>query len=687
MRKTSTLFFITSLILVLVISACSPAAATPTSGENLLPASTELPTLASSTATKKVEQIVTISLTATENPPTSTPSPSPEPASLTGTLTLRGEYGYGTGKPFSRREIQLSADEQTLIVTTSAGIFTFSTADLSPKLAIHEPIEANLYERNIRISHDGTQAVSTSNSSTGELVLRVWDLVTGELLKEYTISMEDMTGFYSVMEIAISPDHQQAALLDGKGMILAINLADGKLVKKIEDYINNTSTPLWLEFDSTGKNAYYVFRDVSSQGIQSVGLNTTSWLESSIESTLVVPYFPWKYGVFSPKRSNSGYNFGYFTNYGSKTVAAMDYTTLAQRFKIPRNDYITSFAFSQDGSKVVMAGSEPIDLEVWTVDTLKAPEESFRTSRELWGVAVTSDGKSSFGIDDHGTLFKWQSGQSEPVMKTDGFWPLGTGIEFTEDGESLRLFTDNTYAINNNVFEFDPNNGALKGIIPNPYVLKDMKDIYPQSIALSPDKSLMAAVYSPTGDKAIRLFDNTNGKVIRKIPTKVGFDDLDFTPDGQSLIGFGLPDNPIQVLDIKNGKVLRKFPVKDEFADGVAEMRLSGDKSTMVLSSWGGNLKAYNTDTFELKQALDPSVSAAAFAINNDGSRAAILTQEGKLLLWDIPSNSLLPEYLLDVRTDTFASMLGTHLAFSLDGTQLALSTSEGLIRVFDIAP
>ena len=40
------------------------------------------------------------------------------------------------------------------------------------------------------------------------------------------------------------------------------------------------------------------------------------------------------------------------------------------------------------------------------------------------------------------------------------------------------------------------------------------------------------------------------------------------------------------------------------------EMRLSGDKATMVLSSGDGYLKAYKTDTFELIQAMDESASA-----------------------------------------------------------------------------
>ena len=98
------------------------------------------------------------------------------------------------------------------------------------------------------------------------------------------------------------------------------------------------------------------------------------------------------------------------------------------------------------------------------------------------------------------------------------------------DGQTLRLIPNTDTTINNEVFDFQPTSGDLKGIFPNPYILEDMKDYYPNSIALSPDKKLMAVVYSSTGDKDIRLFDYTTGKFIRKISSKVGMDTIDFTP-------------------------------------------------------------------------------------------------------------------------------------------------------------
>jgi WD40 repeat protein len=84
---------------------------------------------------------------------------------------------------------------------------------------------------------------------------------------------------------------------------------------------------------------------------------------------------------------------------------------------------------------------------------------------------------------------------------------------------------------------------------------------------------------------------------------------------------------------------------------------------------------------------MDKSVSAYWFAISKDGSRIAYLTWDGKLGLWDIPSNTLLPEFELDGYTDFFMSDSNPQLAFSPDNQQLALSTPDGLLRVFSVAP
>jgi WD40 repeat protein len=679
--KSSPILFII-IVASLLLSACG-GAATPVLTTTPESTRTSAAEAAQSSATISIPPASPTPVPAADTPkPEPSPTPFPTPSSPRGTLSQPRQFGYGTGYRFSPYGLQLSADEKSLIANTSAGIFVFSAEDLSPQFSIYEPAQSLLLStaRNIRISRDGKLAAVFSFSKIDNgLVIRFWDLTSGKLISEYPVDPESEKYNSSIFDFDISLDNRQVAALFNDGSIWVLKVADGKVDTKLDQYVNNTQTPLWIEFDPTGKYAYYIFRDVSSEGAQSIGLNSTSWQETS-NSFVNTLDFPWTKGAFSPQLSDTGFKFGYFTNGGSRSVEAFDYFSLGKRFGIRRNDPISAIAFSPDGQQVIMGGTNPAQLEAWGVDTVNGPQQTFPVPSTFWAVAASSDGESFYGINFDGTLNMWKSRQNDPVHTLEGFLPVGTYLDFTPDGTGLRLYINE----NKKIFEIDPKDGTLQSIYPNPNILEAMGDKTPVKIAISQDKSLMAVLYYSLDDHDIRLFDLTNGKFIRKIPSKIGLDYIDFTPDGKSLIAYGLPDNPIQVLDLDTGKVLKKYPVDGEIEGGVAEMRLSGDKSTLVLSGWGGILKAYRTEPFDLIQALDESTTAYSFAISNDGSLVAILTWDGELKLWDIQSNTILSEYDLGLAIPGIDT---SSLVFSPDNRQLALATWDGLIRLFEVAP
>lgn len=660
--------------LLIAASACGPTAPVPDLGPTGTASDEGSLTARTETALPPSEEVAP-----TEVRPTSSPIAPP------GTIRLIGDYGYGGGEPFWRRGMQLSPDEQTLIVTTTAGVFTFSAADLAPRLAIREAAGFYPSYRNIRVSRDGRRAVSLSQAPNFDLVLRLWDLESGDLLGEHVAVPEQEMGVDgSLVEVAITPDGQQAALVFQNGAIRVVRLADGGLVRKVGEYVGFVETPYFLEFDPEGDFAYFIFRDIESDQ-QSIELSTRTWEESSLSAGSIRPV-----GAFSPRRSESGFTFGYYpTNADPASgsfVLAQDYSTLFTRFKMERETAVSAIAFSPDGMKVAIAARDPAALEVWQVDAIDSPEQTFSAPAELWTVATTSDGSASYGIAQDGTLYKWESGQPDPVASRAGFWPIATGLEYADDGQTLRLFTDDVFTIDNEVFELDPLDGSLKQIRPNPYVLPEMKDEYPQALAVSPDGSSLALVYPVWVDRQIRLFDWTTGKFLRTIPTSNDLENLDFTPDG-SLITYSLPDGPVQVLDVDDGRVLHELSTDGLFESGVAEMRLSGDRSTMFLAGWGGELSAYNTETFDPIQTLDDSALAFAFAVSPDGTRAAVLGWDGALRIWDVPTNEIHSAFDLGYGSAIDPVVKPPHMAFSPDGRQLALTTWDGLIRVFDIAP
>lgn len=667
--------WLTVLIASFLLSACVGNQSQPTA----FPL-TEIPTVEST-----LPPATPTSIPATETPaPEPTATSLPTPAAPRGTLSLARHFGFGTGPRLAYSSLQLSADEKRLIAVTTAGIYVFSAEDLSLLVSIYIPTNllAYPYHRGIRVSRDGTLAAGFPLDADFRTSLKLWDLSTGSLLLEAPLEVQTTEDSLSIVDFDLSPDNQQLAAVSEAGTILVIHLPDGKVEKVLEQYVNNTQTPLWLEFDPIGKNAYYIFRDVSSSGVQSYGLNSTSWDEVSFADADTSD-FPWESGAFAPLLTKpAGFLYGYFTRPGSRSIEAWEYSTFGKRFEIKRQDPISAIAFSPDGQSVVMGGTNPPQLEVWVAETIKAPQQTFPVTRPLWALAVASGGQTFYGITSEGTLSMWQSGTPEPVHQVPGFLPVSSRLSFTEAGLGLKLYTGD-YLESNEIFELNAQDGTLQSISPDPDVLEEMKTKTPVSIAISPDKKFSAVIYFSMDDYAIRLFDLTTGKFLRKIPSKHRLDLLDFSSDGQSLLTYGR-NHPVQVLDLETGKVLHEIPISENLGGSLSAMRLSGDRSTLALLGETGLIEIYRTDTFELLLSLEGDPNIMFVALAEDGSLLAYYTYEGLLNTWDISNNNLLTPLDLDLPD---LGLQNPGLAFSPDNQTLALSTWDGLIRLYNVAP
>lgn len=628
--------------------------------------------------------------TPTALPATATPSPEPTaslvptPSAPRGTLSFARQLGYGTGPWLAYASLQLSADEQRLIAVTTAGIFVFSAADLRLETSIYTPIDllAYPYRRGVRISRDGSLAAGFFFDADYRTTLKVWDLSTGSLLTEVPLEVQTANDSLSLVDFDFSPDNQQLAAVNEDGTLLVIRLPDGQVEKVLEQYVNNTHTPLWLEFDPIGKNAYYIFRDVSHTGVQSYGLNSTSWEEVSFADADTTD-FPWETGAFAPLLTKpAGYRYGYFTRAGSQSVEAWEYATFGKRFEIQRQDPISALAISPDGQWVAMSGIEPLQVEIWAAETIKAPAQTFPVPQRVWALAVASGGQTVYGITSAGSLAKWTSGSPEPSHQVEGFFPVASRLAFTEDSQGLKLYPGD-YTSSNEIYEIDAQTGAFQSISPNPELLEEMKGKVPVSLALSADKKLSAVLYFSLDDYAIRLFDLTTGKFLRKIPSKHRLETLDFSPDGLSLLTLGVKD-PIQKLDLETGQVLAEIPVSAALGSNQTEMRLSRDKSTLAVLGETGAIEIYRTDTLELLQSLEGDPNLRLVALADDGSLLAYYTYEGLLTTWDLTNNRVLTPVQVDLLDP---GLQNPGLAFSPDNRLLALSTWDGLIRLYNVAP
>ena len=668
MKKQSLFAFINTCLLLSVCAGCnlSAAAISPTRTQPLPVTKTDIPT--AETPSPKPIPIL---------PPTQTLSAAS--SALRGTLSLKQKFGLGNGLPIAPYGLQLSADEKRLIAATSAGIFVYSAEDLSPLLSIYSPTLRPMYPlfRHIRISRDGSLAAAISLNTDHFPTIKFWDLVTGRLLGEYPLESQAGDDAMIIADLDISPDKTQVVLVSKNGFIQVVNVADGRILKTLDQYINNTLTPLWIEFDPLGKNAYYIFQDVAT-GVQCFGLSSVSWKEVSYE-VIDVLMFPWDVGAFAPLLSKpAGFKWGYFTSRGSREISAWDYSTFGNRFDINRKDPISALAFSPDSQWVVMGATKPAQLEVWAIDTVKAPQQTFALTTPLWAAAVASGGQTIYGISTDGSLSLWKSGNPDPIHQVRGFLPTASRLAYSEDGTGLQLS-----AAEDKIYEIDPQDGRLKNIHPNPDILKAMNGKIPISTTISADKKLLAVLYFSTGDHAIRLFDLVTGKFIRNIPSKNWLESIEFAPDGHSIFAFSR-NKPVQVLDVENGKVLKEIAINKNLGNTLTEMLISRDKSTLVFFGETGVIEIYRTAPLQLLKTLDSGPNSWSMAISDDGSLLAYYGLDGTLNIWDVSKDSLLPPLKLDLTGNVTET---TSLTFSPDNHTLAFGTWDGVIRMYAVAP
>jgi len=565
------------------------------------------------------------------------------------------EYGLGTAPLSSDFGLQLSPDGQRLIVTSTVGIVVYSPVDLT----LQHFIAAPGFGPRV-VSRDGTRAATLADRE-GEETVQLWDLVTGQSLGDHPVPRWPTQEEYSrVALLDISPDNSLLAAVYSDGVVAVIDLPDGNPVKVLAWYIDYTDTPMYLRFSRSGKTLYYIYLDVGygDQGIQSRGLDTTSWTEESYFATKK-GRGPSRYGVFSPTLSDTGFEFGYFPVAYYKGVPrwgidVFDFTTLHERYFLEMPDYPSAVGISSDGRWLVSASSVTDKVEVREAEKNRPPVFTFPGHDNLvWGVAAAPDGQTFYSVGMDGMLRKWVAGSESPASEQGGFLPALDGITFAPDGGRMRVA-----ALTGSIFEIDTLTGRMVRTFADPreprryYWKVSTFDAFfheLQRVASSAGDCTIApgtddawlAQTCDYGFLPIRLWDTALGTVARtisdasytvqdkwgpRLKTSIGTALMALSADGQWMAATyhtPLDNNAIRIFETSSGRLMRT----------IASRRLEA----MVFSLDGARLATAGWEANQPIRILDPQTGKVVKEIRlpQDSSRmdALAYTPDGSLLL------------------------------------------------------
>lgn len=170
---------------------------------------------------------------------------------------------------------------------------------------------------------------------------------------------------------------------------------------------------------------------------------------------------------------------------------------------------------------------------------------------------------------------------------------------------------------------------------------------------------------------------------------------LYYSPDGKQLIadvhtrlrfesGRVIYSSAVKVWDAETGKEKRSFDV----SEGVSSLIIDQKGHEFIAAGHAGTVKAWSLATGELLRhsripgLQEGSIGRTQLALSPDGQRIAVATSTGLIKVWEIDTAKELAS--ADMRR--VGTIVIHRFCFSPDGQRLAMLDNSGFVKVYDVA-
>jgi WD40 repeat protein len=330
---------------------------------------------------------------------------------------------------------------------------------------------------------------------------------------------------------------------------------------------------------------------------------------------------------------------------------------MLRSFDEGRSDYITSVAFSLDGTRVASAdfdGSKNGTLMLWDAATGDFLRSFAGDYGRVASTMFSPDGRLLLSVGEEGTLRWWDTATGQLVrawrdeVRSVAFSPDGSKLLSGHGGGTLKLW-DTTAGRLLRTFE-----GHSRAV---------------GTVAVSSDGTRLLS----GENKAVRLWEVATGRVIHSLEGNVP---VAFSADGRHLVagsradatdsgGNSANDQLIKLWDAKTGRFLRALVHSDKRGEVVMSVAFSPDGTRLLSGGNTSHLKLWDVETGRLVRTISGKQRIVSIAFSRDGNLLLTGSNEGWLELWDVATDRL-------VRTIQAGRLRGVYAAaISPDGERL----------------